>query len=101
MLNSYICPIDRTISGATTLVQRGPGSDGNEGVLWIHQRSSITGGSPSDCLVSYLGHSLGKAYHSAEMQLVYSVAPADWAKKKSNESKNNTVKDKNRMASLR
>ena len=36
-----------------------PGSDGNEGVLCIPQSSSITGTLPSDCLVSYLGHSLG------------------------------------------
>ena len=37
----------------------GPGSDGNEGVLRIPQSSSITGTSPSDCSVSYPGHSLG------------------------------------------
>ena len=36
----------------------GPGSDDNEGVLHIPQSSMITGTSPSDCLVSYLGHSL-------------------------------------------
>ena len=57
-----------------------PGSDGNEGVLCIPQSSSITGTSPSDCLVSYPGHSLGGGYYpSAEKQLVYSAAPADWA----------------------
>ena len=33
--------------------------DGNEGVLCLPQSSSITGTSPSDCLVSYPGHSLG------------------------------------------
>ena len=33
--------------------QGGPGSDGNKGVLHIPQSSSITGTSPSDCLVSY------------------------------------------------
>ena len=38
----------------------------------------MTGNSPSDYLVSYLGHSLG-GYPSAEMQSVYSIAPADWA----------------------
>ena len=37
------------------------------------------GASPSDCLVSYLGHSLGKSYLSAEVQSVYSTASADWA----------------------
>ena len=52
-------PIDRTISGATTPGQSGPESDGNEGTLHIPQSYSITGTSPSDCLVSYSGHSLG------------------------------------------
>ena len=71
---SYIWSIDRTLSGATTLGQRGPGSDG------IPQSSSITGNSPSDCLVSYLGHSLiGESYSSTEKQSVYSTAPAEWA----------------------
>ena len=46
------------LSGATTLSQSGPGSDDNEGVIRIPQSSSITGISPSDCLVSYPGHSL-------------------------------------------
>ena len=50
--------IDRTLSGATTPGQSGPGSDGNEGVLRIRQSSSINGTSPSDCLVSYPEHSL-------------------------------------------
>ena len=59
--------------------QSGPGSDGNEGVLRIPQSSSIAGTSPSDCLVSYPGHSLGSSYPSAEVQSVYSTAPADWA----------------------
>ena len=35
-----------------------PESDGNEGVLHIHQSSCITGTSLSNCLVSYQGHSL-------------------------------------------
>ena len=52
-----IWPIDRTLSGATTPDLSGPGRDGNNGVLCIPQSSSITGASPSDCLVSYLGHS--------------------------------------------
>ena len=36
---------------------------------------------PSDGLVSYLGHSLGDvgSYPLAEVQSVYSTAPADWA----------------------
>ena len=68
------------LSGATTPGQSGPGSNGNEGVLRIPQSSSTAGTSPSDCLVSYLGHSLGEgSYPSVEKQLVYSTAPADWA----------------------
>ena len=46
------------LSGATTLGQSGPGSDGTEGVLRIPQSSSITGTSPSNCLVSYTVYSL-------------------------------------------
>ena len=55
----------------------GPGSDDNEGLLHIPQNFSITGTSLSDCLVSCEGHSLwGESYHSAEVQSVYSTAPA-------------------------
>ena len=64
---SYIWPIDRTQSGATILDQSGPGSDGNEVVLYIPQSSSIIGASPLVCLVSYLGHLLGESYPSAEV----------------------------------
>ena len=79
---SSIWPLDRTLSGATIPCQRGPGSDGNEGVLSIPQSYSITGTLPSYCLVSYPGHSLvGWSYPSAEMQSVYSTAPADWARR--------------------
>ena len=52
MSNSFIWPSDRTVSGATTTAQRGPGSNRNEGVLNIPQNSS-TRASPSDFLVSY------------------------------------------------
>ena len=72
---SSIWPIDRTLSGSTTLGQIGPGSDGNEGVLCIHQSSSITGMTPSDCLVSYPEDSEEGFYPSAEVQLVYSTVP--------------------------
>ena len=41
--------------------------------------TSITGASPSDCLVSYPGHLLGESYSSAEMQSMNSAATADWA----------------------
>ena len=56
---SSIWPIDTTLSDATTLGQRGPGSDGNEEVFRNSQGSNITETSPSDCLVSYPEHSLG------------------------------------------
>ena len=68
---SSIWPRDRILSGATTPGQRGSGRNGNEGVLRIPQSFSITEASPSDCLVSYLGHSLKESYPSAEMQWVY------------------------------
>ena len=70
---SSIWPIDRTLSGATTLGLSGPRSDGNERVLHMPQSSCITGTSPSDCLVSYLPHSLWGSYPSVEVQLVYST----------------------------
>ena len=75
---SSIWPINRTLSGAPTPSQSGPESDGNEGVLHIPQSSSITGTSPSDCLVSYPEHSWWGYYPSAEMQSVYSTTPANW-----------------------
>ena len=56
---SSIWPINRTLSGTTIPYLCGPGNNGNKGVLHILQNSSITGASPSDCLVSYPGHSLG------------------------------------------
>ena len=46
-------------------------------VICIPQSSTITGTSPSDCLVSYLGHSFSDP--SAKMQLVYSTALANRA----------------------
>ena len=53
MSNSSIWPIDTTLPGATTPGLSRPGSNGNEEVLCIPQSSSITGTSPSDCLMSY------------------------------------------------
>ena len=55
---SFIWLIDTTLSSASTLGQSGPGSDANKGVLLISQSSSTHGTSPSDCFVSYPGHSL-------------------------------------------
>ena len=59
MSNNSIWPIDRTLSGAITLDQSGPGSNGNEGLLCIPQSSSITGASSSKCLMSYLRTLIG------------------------------------------
>ena len=79
MSNSSIWPIDKTLSDATTPGQSGPESDGNEVVVCITQSFRIIGASPSGCLVSCPGHTLRESYPSAEMQLVYSIIPADWA----------------------
>ena len=68
--------INRTLSGAKTLCQNGPGSNDSEGVLHIPQ-SSKTGASPSNSLVLYPRQLLGELYSSAEMQLVYSTATAN------------------------
>ena len=70
---SSIWCIDRTLSGATTLCQSGPGSDGNEEVLCIPQSSSITEASPSDWWVSYPRHSMGESDPSAKMQSAFCI----------------------------
>ena len=70
---SSIRPIDRTLSGAITLGQSGPGSNSNKGVFCIPQSSSITWASSSDFLVLYLGHSLVESFPSAEMQLGWCI----------------------------
>ena len=46
------------LTHATTPVQSGSRSDGNEGALHIPQSSTITEAAPSYCLVSYTGYSL-------------------------------------------
>ena len=77
---SSIWPIHRTLSGATTPGQSGPGSDGNEGVLLISQSSSITGTSLSDCLVSYSRTLVWGGLILLQLkQLVYSTITANWA----------------------
>ena len=79
LFDSYMEPI----SSATTLGLSGPGSNGNERVFHIPQCSSNTGTSPSDYLVSYPRHSLGRgSYPAAEKQSMYFTAPADWVPKK-------------------
>ena len=46
-----------------------------------HSSNSKIGASPSGSLMSYPGHLLGVgSYPSAEVQLVYSTALADWAR---------------------
>ena len=71
MLFSYIWPIDRILTFDATQGQRGPWSDGNEGVFLILQSSSIIGIPSSDFLVSYPGHTL------REKQSVHSTATTD------------------------
>ena len=53
-----ICTIERTLIGATTPDQSGPGTDGSEGIFLISQISNA-GVSLLDYLMSYPGHSLG------------------------------------------
>ena len=94
---SFIWPNDRTLSDVNITNLSGPESDANEGVLRIPQSSSITGASPSDCLMTYAGyveiqlvystgsadwatrHSLGELHPSVKIQSVYSTGSADWA----------------------
>ena len=59
MSNSSIRPLDKTLTGAITPSDWGPGRGGNEKVLCISQNYCITEASPSYCLVSYPEHSLG------------------------------------------
>ena len=65
------------LSGVTTPGQSGPGSDGNKGVFRIPQSSCITGTSPSDCLVSYPGHSFGGFTLLQTKQWVQTLNEAD------------------------
>ena len=79
-LNSSIWLINRTLTSITTLGQSRAESNGNELVLHTLLRWK-TGASSSDVLVSYAGYSLeGEvSYPFAEMQSVYSTAPANGA----------------------
>ena len=80
MSNSSIWLIDTTLSGATAPDQYRPGSDGNEIIPRISQSSSSTGALSSDCLMSYLVHSLkgGGSYSFTDMQSVFSTALVDY-----------------------
>ena len=79
-LITSISSIDRTLSCAPPLGQSGTGSDGNKVILCIPQNSSVTGASPPDFLMLYVGQSLGVSYPTAGKQSVYSASPADFAK---------------------
>ena len=57
-----IWPIDKILTGTTSLGQSEPVSNGNEEVLHIPQRSR-TGVKLSDGLVSYPGHLLGVGFY--------------------------------------
>ena len=77
MSNSSIWAIGRPLSDAITPGQSRLGSDGNEGILGVPQSSSIFRASPSDGWLLYPGQSFGEgSYSFAEMQSVYSKAPA-------------------------
>ena len=65
-------PMDRNVLSATTTGRSGPGTNGYEQVLPIHQSSSITETSPSNCLMSYPEHSLEES--STGKHSVYSAA---------------------------
>ena len=58
MSNNSIWPTDRILACAIAPSQRESESNGNKGLLHIPQSSRITGASPSDSLVSYIGHLL-------------------------------------------
>ena len=73
-------PIDRTLSGATTLGQSEPGSDGIKGSTQ-HSQKLQHYWSLTIKLLSVI-HLFGLSYSSAEVQSVYSKAPADWARKR-------------------
>ena len=70
---SSIWPIDRTLSGAITLGQSGPGRDSNERALRIPQHYWDL----STRLFDVISRTLVDSNSSAEKQSVYSMAPAD------------------------
>ena len=57
MIRHVYLIIDRTLTGTITPGQSGPGSNGNEGILYIPQNLK-TGISSSDGLISYPEHLL-------------------------------------------
>ena len=99
MLNSYIWPTDKTLSGATSTGQSGPGVDDNE-ELSIPQSSSITGASPLDCLMSYPRHLLAGEVLSFSRDVVnvfYSptwLERSEWTSEQGKNKKNEERTDK-------
>ena len=76
-MSDSILLIDRTLSWATILGQSRLGSVGDEGIVCIPQTSSIIWASPSDCLMSYPGPSLGESYSSAESLIPLPTGPVN------------------------
>ena len=76
---SYICLINRNLSGSTTLSQSGRGSDGNKGDT-LHSPKLQHYWNLNIRLFSVICRTFvgGWSYPSAEMQSVYSITPADW-----------------------
>ena len=77
---SSIWPIDRLYQVLPHRARVDLGAMVNKGRSAFPKAPVLLEASPSDCLVSYPGHSLERFYPSAEMQSVYFTAPADWAK---------------------
>ena len=80
MSNCSIWPIDRTLSDTTSPGQSGPGSDGNKHSPTLHHYWNLT---MRLFGVIYRTIVVLGSYPSAEMQSVYSTAPADWATRRS------------------
>ena len=68
-----------TLSGATTISQSGPASDGNEGSN-LHSLKLLHYWSLTIRWFNVIsGHSMEDPYPLAENQSVYSTAPVEWA----------------------
>ena len=80
ILNRSCLAMNKILSNATDPSQSGPGSNGNERILFIFKISKA-GAFISVGLMSYPGKTLGGgSYTSSQMVLKYSTAQADWAK---------------------
>ena len=78
---NFIYSLHRTLSGATSLGNSGPGSDGNEGYSAFPKTPALQ--EPWHQIVRVISRTLvgGRSYPFAVMQLVYSMPPppAYWA----------------------